>query len=394
MAIQTPTITEIKDNIIASLQASLNQTIPLLPKAFNRVIAAVFAGIFVLLYKYANWIFLQLFVATASNDEVSIYGQTFRPLEAWGDLKGVAPQQGGTRAELEVLVTVINQGGSLPAQTQLVSDDNGVTYLTIGSILLDAATKTVTIRAVSDQGGGDGSGEIGNLDAGAKVNFVNPLGDVQRVTTVQTQVVTGADAETVEEYRTRVIDAYRAQPQGGAYADYRIWGSEVEGIENIYPYTGDPGQVNVYVESSTEIDGIPTDAQVDAVHQSIELDNEDVATRRPVSSLVNVLSITMTAFDVQVTGVSGVEDIVSVQENIRTAVQDYFLNREPFIYGLDVPPRRDRIQQSEVSGTVADIDTGAGGVFTTVTVLETGSPFLIRSLEEGEKAKAGSIVFN
>jgi len=394
MALQPPTIAEVKDTIVAQLEASLNQTIPLLPKALNRVLAKVFAGVFILLYKYSMYIFLQLFVDTASNEDTTVFGKTFNPLRAWGDLIGVSPQTAATRAELTVEIQVINQVGSLPAGTQLLSDDNGVTYLTIGSVALTAATVSVNIRAASDQSGGDGSGEIGNLQVGQVVNFVNPLGDVQRSTAVTAIVVTAADEETTSSYRQRIKDAFQARPQGGAYADYRIWGDETEGIANIYPYTGTvPGSVDVYVESETETDGIPTDAQLNAVAQNIELDEEGIATRRPVSALVNVLPITRTAFDVEVVGVSQVDDLVEVQANIRTAITQYFENREPYISGLDVPPRRDRVQQSEVLGTVADIVSGAGGVFQDAIVSELGSQITIRSLTEGEKAKVGVVTF-
>jgi uncharacterized phage protein gp47/JayE len=393
MALQTPTVAEIDANIIAQMEASLNQTIPLLPKAFNRVLSKAMAAVIILLYKHASFIFLQLFIATATNEEVEVYGQVFKPLTAWGDLIGVTPQTAATRAEHTITITVLNQGGTLPTQTQLLADSNGVTYTTIGSVSLNAATVTATIRAVSDQGGGDGSGEIGNMQIGTEVNFVNPLGDVARTTTVASQTVTGADEEPVGTYRLRVQDAFKARPQGGAYSDYRIWGSAVEGVLNIYPYTGDPGQINVYVESSTETDGIPTDAQLNAVAQAIELDDDGLATRRPVSALVNTLPITRTGFDTVVVGVSGVTDISTLQNNIITAVGQYFQNREPYIPGLDVPPRRDRVQVSEVSGTVADLVSGAGGVFESVIVKETGTPIVVRSLVEGEKAKSDTVTF-
>ena len=51
-------------------------------------------------------------------------------------------------------ITVENQTGVLPSNTQLVNTTNGVTYITIGAIQLDASVKQATIRASSDQARG------------------------------------------------------------------------------------------------------------------------------------------------------------------------------------------------------------------------------------------------
>jgi hypothetical protein len=66
MALETRTIAEINDLIINQIEAQIGQTIPVLPKAFVRILAKVIAGMGIILYKVAGWIFLQLFVSTAS----------------------------------------------------------------------------------------------------------------------------------------------------------------------------------------------------------------------------------------------------------------------------------------------------------------------------------------
>jgi uncharacterized phage protein gp47/JayE len=214
MSLTTPTTKDISDNIIAQLEATLNQSIPLLPKSFLRVLAKALAGVFVLLYKYGGFMFLQVFVRTASANETTINGRSLVPLTEWGRLIGVGDPAAATQAELLIDITVENQTGSLPSGSQLVNTDNGVTYITIGSVLLNAPTVQATIRAVSDQAGGGGAGAIGNLDPGATVSFANPLANVSRNTSVVSQVVTGADGETTEAYRQRVIDRFQKRPQG------------------------------------------------------------------------------------------------------------------------------------------------------------------------------------
>lgn len=400
MALDTPTTAEISDNIIAQLETTLNQSIPLLPKSFLRVLAKALAGVFILLYKYGGWTFLQMFVATAQNSETTILGVTVNPLVFWGRLIGVGDPVAATQAELLIEIAVENQVGSLPSGTQLLNSSNGVTYILIGDVPLDAATVQGTVRAVADQSGGDGSGTIGNLDAGATVSFVNPLANVERDATVLSQVVTGADAESTAAYRQRVIDRFQKRPQGGALADYEAWGEEVAGIINVYPYTGaNPGEVDVYSEatvaSSGNADGIPTQAQLDAVFDSIELDENGLASRRPANAFVNSFPITRKGFDTRVTDLT-VDNPVQVQADVTSAITEYFLDAEPFVDGLTIPPRRDRITRSALIGVVEDIVTAANGTFTTVEFNLTGVPGTIELyvLQQGEKAKSTGTVFS
>lgn len=398
MSLTTPTTKQISDNIVAQLELSFNQTIPLLQKAFFRVLAKVLGGLFVLLYKYGGFIFLQMFVQTASAKDTTILGAVVNPLIFWGRLIGVGDPVNATSAELTIDITVTNQVGSLPSGTQLINSDNGVTYVTVGSVALSAATVSATILAVSDQAGGGGAGVIGNLDNGSVVSFANPLSNVSRSTVVTATTVTGADAEATEVYRQRVIDRFQKRPQGGALADYEIWGEEVAGIINVYPYTSDcPGQVDVYAEatvaSSGDPDGIPTTAQLQAVLDSIDFDSGGIASRRPANALANSLPITRTGFDCTVISLS-VDNLADVQAQIQTAVGEFFLSVEPFIDGLTIPPRLDRITRSSLIGLVSDIVSANNGTFVTVTFsLTTLTATLeLYALGQGEKAKLATPV--
>jgi len=399
MSLETPTTKEISDNIIAQLEASLNQTIPLLPKSFMRVLSKALAAVFILLYKYGGYIFLQMFVQSASAVDTTVLGVTVNPLTFWGRLIGTGDPVAATNAELVISITVETQTGTLDSGSQLVSALNGVTYITIGSVLLDAPTVPATIKAVSDQAGGGGAGALGNLDPGAIVSFANPLANVARNATVTSQTVTGADGETTEAYRQRVIDRFQKRPQGGAYADYEQWGEETAGIINVYPYTGDPGEVDIYSEatvaSSGDPDGIPTTAQLQAVLDLINLDENGLASRRNANAFVNSLPITRTGFDVTIIGIAGVSDLGQVQDDITDALTEYFLSVEPFIPGLSIPPRKDQLTRTRVSAIVEDIVTAANGTFTSTTFVLTGESggIDVFVLGEGEKAKVVDVVF-
>ena len=167
MTQQTPTVAEINDNIINQLQASLNQTIPLLPRSFSRVLAKALAGVFVIVYKYVGFAALQQFVQTATADQTQFNGITVQPLVFWGRLIGVGEPTAATRAELVTRVTVTGAGGTIDAGTALLGSDNGITYTVVSATLARAPTTDVTIRANGDQSGGNGAGAVGNLSAGA-----------------------------------------------------------------------------------------------------------------------------------------------------------------------------------------------------------------------------------
>src|SRR5690606_6227064 len=128
VSLAVPTTAEIRDQIVSQLESSLSTTIPLLPKAFSRVLATALAGVFILLYKYASSLFLNLFVAHASFKATIINGKSVTPLIEWGRLIGVGDPEPATRGEFTIQITVTNQTGTLPAQTQLVRPSTGVIY--------------------------------------------------------------------------------------------------------------------------------------------------------------------------------------------------------------------------------------------------------------------------
>ena len=319
-----------------------------------------------------------------------INGLFVSPLKLWGRLIGVGDPEPATNAELEIEIDVENQVGTLSAGAQLIGATNGVTYLTIADVLLNAATVTATIRAVSDQTGGSGKGAIGNLENGTIISFANPLANVNRETVVTNTITTGANAETEDAYRDRVVDRFQKVPQGGAYADYEQWSEEAAGIINAYPYSGEiPGQVDVYLEatvaSSGNEDGIPTEAQLQEVlDDHINLDQNGLASRSPANALVNTLPISRAEFEVAVTGIADVDNLASTQESIETSLNQYFVDREPFIVGLTIPPRKDRVNNSAVGGVVEDIVSAQGGIFSSTSVTRKNVESLTNSVYTGD----------
>lgn len=394
----TPTTAEVAANLRAQLQAALAQTIPFLPKAALDVMAKVLAGVFILLWKYAGFIFLQLFVPSASTQEVTVNGRTLIPLVEWGRLFGLGDPLDPTRAVLEIAIPVTNQTGSLPGAGQLIHQSSGVLYTVISAVPLNASTVSARVRASSDQTGGDGSGTIGNRQVGEALSFASPLPNVARDVTVSAVVVTAEDGETWENYRRRILEFASARPQGGAHADYRFWARQVPGIVAAYPYAGDPGQVDLYVEasaaSSGSEDGIPTDDQVDAVENAILYDPvTQVPNRKPVTAGVNVLKITRAEIDLDVTDLT-VDNEAETMGQIEDAVDEHLRGLEPFIVGLSRLPRNDRALVSDLGGVVSDVVRANGGTFGVVTMQVNGDTLTAYTLQHGERAKLGELTFD
>lgn len=397
MSLQVKTTQELSDLIISQLETKLSQTIPFLPGNAYRVLAKVLSGVFIILYKYGGFIFLNMFVQYAGTEVTTINGQKVIPLVEWGRLVGLKDPAAATRFEGVIDITVTQTGGTLAANTQLTRLTTGVTYLTLADVALSASTVQADIRAYSDQQGTGGRGTQGNLVVGDKVSFVNPQSDVKSVATVASVTTTAADAESWEVYRQKVIDRFRKPPQGGAPVDYELWGEETEGIVNVYPYKGNPGQVNVYSEatpeSSGDPDGIPTTAQLDAVKESIEQNESGLATRRPISSFVNSYPITRPSYNVNVVDIY-VNEPDKVVTKLEEALTQYFLDREPYIAGVSAGKRKDTVTKAAVYGVVQDVINAYSGVFSEASVqLTGGTDITVRYLGIGEKAKLGTLTY-
>lgn len=386
MALQTPTIKELSDNLIAQIDATFGTS---LPKSFTRVIAKVLSGIFILLYKYCGFNFLQMFVATASMDATEVNGRTIVPLQEWGILIGAGSPNAATPAQLNINVTAEILGSTLPAASQLTYLPTGAIYITNESIVLNDPVTQVVATATAGF-----TGTRGNLGPGAALSFVTPMSGVSRSASVASQSVTGVDAETPDRYRERVINRFQSRPQGGAYADYKLWAEETIGVKQAFPYTSDfPGQVDVFIESSTEPDGIPTTAQLTAALASINYDNTTGrATRRPVSSLVNTFPIVVVGFTIEIQGLSVLNE-PDVRVEIESALRAFFLTREPYLVGLSIPPRADRVAQSSANGVVDDIVSLNNGVFTDVVMRKGGAITTLYTLGKGEKAKLSGVTY-
>jgi uncharacterized phage protein gp47/JayE len=400
-AFENKTIGDIRDLITDSLQTKFNIVFRMLPKSFARVIATVFAGVYIVLYKQIGWVFLQLFPETACWNDVNILGFIVRPLVKWGNLIGVGDPKTGTQWRGVITVNVTTIAGTLVAGTQLKSDITGKLYITEESFPLDADTVNVPLICAEN-------GTAGSLDAGDILSFANPLGNVQKTAAVTFVVEYPRDDETESEYRARVVSRFRNPPLGGALSDYRRWASDVAGVLNTYPYkdTDSPSGVLIYVAGTPSLfpDRIPSTDLLVQVGEACTYDPETgAASRKPMTAVIdplyngtytNVRPVSIVSFNVYVEGVTGipVEDFAEV---VRPAIENYYLGREPYIRGLSDDNNVTKIvSKNNVSSVVDQAAISVKAEFESVTMQMGTDIIAVYTLGQGELAKLNNLYIN
>lgn len=165
---------------------------------------------------------------------------------------------------------------TVPAAT-LWQRADGVQYLqdadaTVGG----GGTVETTVTAVA-------AGAAGDAAAATPVNLVSPIAGIVSTAVVGSLgIAAGADAETDDSLRARVLSRIKAPPHGGNADDYEAWALAVPGVTRAWPQAlgNGPGTVIVrFMMDGTYADGIPRPVDVLAVQTAIEA-------VRPVTALV------------------------------------------------------------------------------------------------------------
>lgn len=397
MAFENKTIEDVNNLIISSLENELNTKFRLLPKAFVRVLSKVMSGVYISLYRQQAWIFLQMFVATASFDEVEIFGKKIRPLVKWGDLVGIGEPASATQFIGQVKVTATKINSYLLAGTQFLNPATGKIYLTTENYLLKDQENEIEIKCSE-------LGSAGNLDVGDELQTTSPLVNIEKIA-VCTKVSSEAnDEEDEASYRSRVIARWRVQPQGGALADYRKWASDVAGVLQTYIYKDDDSAAGVliFVVANTD-DRIPSSDLLVQVGEACSYDPSTGLGRKPIGAILdpdnngtykNVKACSVLDFDVYINGYSE-DELSSFTSSVKSDVAAYFLQREPFVRGLSVDNERtDRISAVNISGIVNDIAEGLNGHFESIVLKKSENVIESYILGKGELAKLNKIYIN
>ena len=221
----TPTLDEVRrlnrDAITARLGAGV-----LTPNSVLRVLADANAGLASLTLAYLDWLARQMLPDTAESEWLR------RHAEIWlGGWKQATYAQGRVAATGEY-------GAQVPAGARIVGPD-GLMFEVSAATRIGVGATDVPVVALQ-------AGKASNVEASTTMNFADALSGVDGGVTV-IDLTGGADDETDDDLRARVLDRIRKPPMGGDADDYVAWAKAFPGVTRAWCSPGEMGVGTVTV---------------------------------------------------------------------------------------------------------------------------------------------------
>ena len=215
MPFSRPTLSDLKAQVAADVQANLQGVSALLRNSVLRVITVVQAGLAYLHYGYLDWIAKQAVPWTATDEYIV----------GWGALKNVY-QKGATNASGQAIFNG-TPGRTIGAGVTVVRGD-GRTYVVQSGASVGSGGAVIV--SVSDSQ----PGAAGNCDAGTALSLGTAIPDIQSSGSAADAFIGGADVESPDAFQARVIARYQASPQGGDKNDYVTWATAIPGVSRAW----------------------------------------------------------------------------------------------------------------------------------------------------------------
>ncbi|WP_298281271.1 baseplate J/gp47 family protein [Acidocella sp.] len=320
MPFARPTLTQLRNQAMQDVNTSPLGADGFLRFSVMRVLSWVQAGLAYLHYGYLDWISEQA-VPWSAADEY---------LTGWGNLIGV-PQEDATFASGYATMSGL-AGTPIPGGTQFALS-NGTAYLSTAAVSIAAGATSVNVPMTAVV-----AGSAGNADAGTVIKLSTPIAGITTSGVVAALGFTGgADQESPDHYRTRVLEQYAAPPQGGDRSDYIEWALAVGGVTRAWvtPQGQGPGTVVVYTMFDTTeaaFGGFPQGANGVAANETrdasatgdqLTVANAIYATQ-PVDALVYSCAPVKTPVNFTVANL-GTGNTAANQAAIEAALTDMFL---------------------------------------------------------------------
>lgn len=280
MPIERPSLKTLIARIDADLESRLSAT--QLRRSNAAVYARVIAGVSHELHGFVEYLSKQLFFDTAEAEY----------LDRWASIYGLSRKK-ATAATGTVTFTLLSDGATVPEGT-LLQTESGQTYETT-SALSDGSASVTALTAGAD----------GNVAAGDTLSLVSPVEGIYSECTTADGISGGADEETDDELRSRLLSRVRETPHAGTAADYEAWALEVAGVTRawVYPLENGNGTVVVRFVCDNNDDILPTAEMIQKVQAYID-------SVRPVTANVTVTAPTLQAVPFTISGLSPDTDAV------------------------------------------------------------------------------------
>lgn len=191
---------------------------------------------------------------------------------------------------------------------------DGARYEIISGTTLASGTGTVTVRGLD-------AGKAGNTLAGAEMTLTAAYSGLDSAAAVHADGIgLGADTESDESLRARILFRKQFKPAAGAAHDYVRWASEQPGVTRVYvdPITPANERTSVgiwFLMDETYPNGIPQAADVSAMEAYLD-------TLRPAGALIEVGLAVADPLAITITGLS--PSSIAVQDAVTAELQAMF----------------------------------------------------------------------
>lgn len=274
MSFVRPTLSELVNRAKADIDARLPGADSRLSRSALGVLATTSAGAAHGLYGYLDYIARQQLPDTADDEVLE------RHASIWG-----LNRKASTAASGSAIATGAN-GAVIPAGTVL-QRAGSIEYQTTHDAIVAGGVATLDIAAKNP-------GIASVAEAGVKLTFVSPLAGIAASVVVSGDgLLGGAEEESDELLRERLLARIRRAPEGGALHDYINWTLAVPEVTRAWVFAGWTGAGTVGV--AFMMDGravpFPEEDDVEAVSAALELVRPvtaEVIAFAPTPRLVNI----------------------------------------------------------------------------------------------------------
>lgn len=260
-----PTLNELITRVESDFNTRLPGADSRLRHSVLSVLSRTQAGSVHSLYGYLDFIARQAMIDTAEIEYLERHGAI------WGISRKPSTKAIGT-------ITVTGQDGAAVNIGTRLRRGDGTIYLTTEAKTIVSGEAVLAVEA-------ENPGESGNALALTKLNFVNPISGLD-VEASSSLLAGGAEPESDESLKTRIIARIQQPPAGGSENDYLTWAKEVAGVTRAWSVGNQLGAGSVAVRfmmDDTYSDGIPQSGDVAILQEYIDA-------RRPITADVTVVA--------------------------------------------------------------------------------------------------------
>lgn len=231
MSWQTPTLTDLITDQSRAFSAYLPGADAALARNNLAPVAKVIGGGLFELHRFAAWAADQRFVLTCDDDQLDRHGAEMKP---------AVPRKAAAKAGGRVTVTATGPI-TLATGAELLRSDGAVFIVDAGLVLTAAGAATCAVTAAV-------AGADGSTAAGSALTARAGLTGTATFAVDAGGLGGGADLETAEAYRARLLFAKAYPEHGGAPADWLRYTLALPGVTRAYidPLAAGRGTVVVY----------------------------------------------------------------------------------------------------------------------------------------------------